>query len=337
MSNILFICPNPVWGGAATATIEIAKLLQDKGHKVIFNDEYSVDKEVFGLRIDRTPVHQKRFTDRKLIHEIIEKNDITCIIWSQLVAIYYLNEIVNLKKKGIKQISIVHSLSLRNNLKGKIIDYLVSLALANMSTIVYVSQYTKESWAKFRAIRKSKAQQVVIHNIVGIVGTEHKLKIERPRIGFVGRLSEEKQPEIFCELSKKSLYDFSIYGDGPMMDGLKLKYPNIKFKGLCNNIFEIYSNIDILVMTSKFENCPMTILEAQAFGIPCIAPKVGGIPEIVDHGVNGILYENYESSIILKAINTITLDYQRFVSNIRNNRKKDSISEIYNKWEKIIS
>ncbi len=336
MSNILFICPNPVWGGAATATIEIAKLLHDNGHKVIFNDEYSLDKEINGLRIDHTPIHQKRFTDRKLLYKLIEKHDINCIIWSQLVAIYFLNDIISLKKKGIKQISIVHSLSLRNNLKGRLIDYFVSLSLAQMSTIVYVSQFTKESWSKFRVIRKSKAQQIVIHNLVRLVGTEHKLQIERPRIGVVGRLSEEKQPEIFCELSINTNYDFSVYGDGPMIEELKAKYHNIKFKGRCNDVKEIYPNIDVLVMTSKFENCPMTILEARAFGIPCVAPEVGGIPEIVDN-TNGVLYVGYDSQIILNAIKAVLLDYPRFASNIKNNCNKDSISEIYSKWKEVLN
>src|SRR5699024_2723239 len=47
--------------------------------------------------------------------------------------------------------------------------------------------------------------------------------------------------------------------------------------------------IDVLVMASKSEGLPMSILEAQGLGIPVIATKVGGITEIIDDGINGLI------------------------------------------------
>lgn len=336
MSNILFISPNPVWGGAATANMAIAQMLKDNDHCVIVNDEY-FEKDMYDrLEINHLPIHQKKFSDRSLLWNLVHNNGIDCIIWSPLVAVYFYNDIKRLKKLGIKQIAIVHSLSLTNNLKGKIMDFLVSLALAEMSTIVYVSKYTMNSWNKFRAIRKTKAKKEVIHNLVDITALKHIYNNKKPRIGFVGRLSQEKRPQIFCELSNNSDFDYCIYGDGPMMSELKTKFKGVSFKGLCHDTNKIYADIDILVMTSEFENCPMVILEAQAFGIPCIAPNVGGIPEIIENGVGGILYEPHKSDKIIEAINTIISNYSYFSTNSYRNSEKYTPKTAIIQWEKVL-
>lgn len=336
MSNILFISPNPIWGGAATANLAIAKMLQDNGYCVFYNDEYSDVNEYNKVHIDHTPVHQKKFSDRSILRKLVKDNCIDCIIWSPLVAIYFSDEIKRLKNQGITQIAIVHSLSLTKDFKGHLMDYLVSLTLANMSTIVYVSQYTMDSWDKFRAIRRSKVHKIVIHNIVDIPISNHSLPAGRPRIGFVGRLSEEKQPQIFCELSTQSNYVFCVYGDGPLMSCLNSRYKNVEFKGQYNDPFKIYSDIDILVMTSKFENCPMVILEAQAFGLPCVAPKVGGVPELIESGVNGMMYEDYKIRTILNAINQILSDYPIFSSNSLKHSKYHTPSEAVAQWKEVL-
>ena len=53
-----------------------------------------------------------------------------------------------------------------------------------------------------------------------------------------------------------------------------------------------YRNARFLVLPSKwFEVCPMVIIEAMSNGLPVIASRIGGIPEIVEDGVTGVLFE----------------------------------------------
>jgi glycosyltransferase involved in cell wall biosynthesis len=47
----------------------------------------------------------------------------------------------------------------------------------------------------------------------------------------------------------------------------------------------------VVVVGSRYDNFPGTVLEAMALGTPLVAPRIGGIPEIVSDGVNGLLYE----------------------------------------------
>lgn len=88
-------------------------------------------------------------------------------------------------------------------------------------------------------------------------------------------------------------------GDGPLLNALKNyvseKMPDIdaKFLGYLSNsnVMSIYKNehIDVFINTSANEGLPVSIMEAQSFGIPVIATDVGGTSEIVIDGVTGIV------------------------------------------------
>jgi len=88
------------------------------------------------------------------------------------------------------------------------------------------------------------------------------------------------------------------FGDGPLLAQIKkmtLDYPNVicEFKGQMENnqIFDYYQHecVDLFVNTSTSEGIPVSIMEAISFGIPIIAPNIGGISEIVENEKNGWL------------------------------------------------
>ena len=71
-------------------------------------------------------------------------------------------------------------------------------------------------------------------------------------------------------------------------------------KGLISgdlNIIDIYNSADIFVLPSLEDNLPNTIIEAMACGTPVLAFKTGGIPEMIEHKVNGYLAD-YKSVMI---------------------------------------
>ena len=67
---------------------------------------------------------------------------------------------------------------------------------------------------------------------------------------------------------------------------------NVEFLAPRQNPFPYYYSLDIYFNTSLFEGIPLTILEAMASGIPVVAAKVGGIPEIINDNENGILVDS---------------------------------------------
>lgn len=338
--NILFISPNPIWGGAATANIAIAKLLQENGNEVIYVDEFAQLDEFSGVRI-----HHKRFArgamSRHDFLTYVKNKSVDVIIWGvTLIMPYYFLTIRDLAKQGVKQFAIFHSLSLTQSFKGILMEKLIAFSIKPVDKIVYVSEFTKKSWCeKYQQFSKKLQESIVIHNPISdntILSTSSTLKKKPLRVGYVGRFSDEKQPEIFCRISTCLDYSFYAWGEGPLLNSLINKYPNVSFKGLEKNIEKIYSGLDILIMTSKFENCPMVILEAMSRGIPCVVPKVGGISEIVQHGYNGRFFDNYSPTHILAEVKKIENDYSNYSENCLKEAQKYTSTSLWEKWKLIL-
>ncbi|MEZ5843428.1 MAG: glycosyltransferase family 4 protein [Hyphomicrobiaceae bacterium] len=114
------------------------------------------------------------------------------------------------------------------------------------------------------------------------------------RVGFVGRLSHEKGPDLFCEIAALSPPDiaFDIWGDGPMRRELEARYADrVTFHGLTLDVTEAFGSIGLLLMPSRAEGLPMAALEALAAGVPVSASRVGGLPDLITHGESGWLFD----------------------------------------------
>jgi len=69
-----------------------------------------------------------------------------------------------------------------------------------------------------------------------------------------------------------------------------------------------YSIAQVYVLPSMFEGLPATILEAMACGTPVIATKVGGIPEVISNGYNGLLLDSLSEDEISRAVEQLLMD-----------------------------
>ncbi|MED3660650.1 N-acetyl-alpha-D-glucosaminyl L-malate synthase BshA [Ureibacillus sp. FSL K6-8385] len=88
-----------------------------------------------------------------------------------------------------------------------------------------------------------------------------------------------------------------LVGDGPehhrvMMQAKESPYKDdILFLGKQENVEELFSISDLKLLLSEKESFGLVLLEAMACGVPGIGTNVGGIPEVIDHGVNGYIVE----------------------------------------------
>jgi colanic acid/amylovoran biosynthesis glycosyltransferase len=142
----------------------------------------------------------------------------------------------------------------------------------------------------------------------------------RFRLIFVGRLSPEKGLAGLLEaLSVSKLLsriDLIIVGDGPLADAARSQAErlgiasNVKFLGRLSEqetLAEIASS-DSLVLPSFMEGLPVVLMEALALGVPVIASRVAGIPELVRDGETGILFDPSHWSQLADAIDRMAGD-----------------------------
>ena len=165
----------------------------------------------------------------------------------------------------------------------------------------------------------------------------NQVKKNKMIIGFVGRLSIEKGVIILLE-AVKLLNNFDweliIVGDGPLRNDLEKFVKNnkldskVNFVGFKYDVKSFMVNFDIFVLPSLNEVMPISILEAFIMKKLVIASDVGGIPDLIENGVNGYLFEN-KNFKMLKSIIEYVHQNKIINSNIIDAAYKDVIN-LYN-------
>ncbi len=128
------------------------------------------------------------------------------------------------------------------------------------------------------------------------------------RFLHIGRFSPEKNHALliraFAKLHEK-LPDarLDLYGEGALLGECKALAAElqandyIRFCGTLPSLYDVMHEADVFLLPSVYEGVPMTLIEAMGTGLPCIASRVGGIPDMITDGVNGLLIEPTEEAL----------------------------------------
>lgn len=131
-----------------------------------------------------------------------------------------------------------------------------------------------------------------------------------PAVLFVGRLQEEKGIEDFVEAARLlPAIPFEVIGDGPL--AVKSQISNLKCLGVLSpeETAQHIARAAMLVVPSRwYENAPYVVLEAMAAGVPVIASRIGGLPELVRDGETGILVPPRDQGTLAKTIERLYPD-----------------------------
>lgn len=138
-----------------------------------------------------------------------------------------------------------------------------------------------------------------------------ELGFQGPTLGFAGRLTTAKALGIaFAALVQVEGVALAIAGDGPDRGPLERTVRELGLNGRVTflgaqpreRVLELFRAADASLLSSSWENFPHSVVEALAVGTPVIATAVGGVPEVVRDGENGLLVPPGDPAALAVAI-----------------------------------
>jgi glycosyltransferase involved in cell wall biosynthesis len=142
---------------------------------------------------------------------------------------------------------------------------------------------------------------------------------ERFLLGWVGRLSREKGADVFvralAELHDGDLHA-SVVGDGrerPALQALAEELgagERITWHGTLPDAGRLFTAFDALVLSSRTEGTPMVMFEAMSAGVPVIATRVGGVPDVAADGAAALLVPPEDPRALAAAVAAVRADPQ---------------------------
>ncbi|MBU1486729.1 glycosyltransferase family 4 protein [bacterium] len=158
-------------------------------------------------------------------------------------------------------------------------------------------------------------------------------------IGIIARLVPIKGHAYFFEAAKMILDEvkaarFIVVGDGELREELKGLTKRLKiedktfFLGFRSDLDRIYADLDLIVLSSLNEGLPTAIIEAMASAKPVVATRVGGVADLIEDGVNGILVPPKSSSKLASACLEVLKDQEQAGKMGQEGRRRSSQFEL---------
>ena len=174
-------------------------------------------------------------------------------------------------------------------------------ALAELDALTTVSEHHAALAAR---VFRLPARPEVIPNFVDLDRfhtVARSAERRRPRIVHISNFRPVKQPESMARIAERVLArarsELWLVGAGEMMPAVEsiLASPiargRVRLVGVRLDVENLLPHTDLLLVSSRMESFCLVALEAMASGVPVVAPRVGGLPELVEHGINGLLFE----------------------------------------------
>ena len=173
----------------------------------------------------------------------------------------------------------------------------------NIDAIICCSEFLK---SKMDTIPLFAQKTVAMHNFVDKIPYEETEK--KDYVLYFGRFSQEKGIHTLIQVCKElPEIPFIFAGTGPLEEEIA-GVPNIRNVG-----FQSGQALETLIRQARFsvcpsevyENCPFSVMESQMYGTPVLGANIGGIPELIEEGQTGELFESGNAAQLKEKIQSL--------------------------------
>lgn len=341
--NILIALPWMTFGGAETLIINFCQEVKD---------DYILSF-VTGLKSEHEWEYKFKELSQRVYHlaNIFQKPE------------YYIEFMSNyIETRDIDELHIIHTSEFfemlpelkRRHPKLKVITTIFNDRAEHFRKSVEFQQYIDVFTTDNNSVRTHYSEELPVQKNIQVIangincyeifnpalldreGQRQGLNIEKNDMAvfFIGRLSEEKNPDVFCDVADEVLntqkirgIKFFLIGDGPMRLNIEKRLKQINNKNLAyigyqSKIAEYLSAADVFVLPSSIEGFPLSILEAMAMRVAVIASNVGAVSEVINSGKNGFVVSPGSVNEIKNALLELKSDVNKLNKIKINGRKK---------------
>jgi N-acetyl-alpha-D-glucosaminyl L-malate synthase BshA len=318
--KIGIVC-HPTYGGSGVMATELGNYLGRKGHEIhvishslpVRLDPYNENINFHEVVVDPYPLFYYQPYELALSSTIVEtvrreRLDVLHVHYAipHAYAAFMAGEILKDQGFSIPVITTLHGTDITLVGKNPAYKPAVCFSINHSSKVTAVSQSLKQQTQELFKIKKPIQ---VIPNFVNLSGYGRQSKVSR-------RSFASENEAILCHVSNfrpvkrildvikvfKKVHDkkesvLIMVGDGPdraaaeeLVQSLGLK-KKVYFRGKTYDIKSMLGISDIFLLPSETESFGLSALEAMASYVPVIASRVGGLEEVIDHGINGYLEE----------------------------------------------
>jgi len=310
MLKVCHFISGDLWAGAEVMAYNLLRGLQPYeglSLSVILFNEGRLAKEIrkLGIKVDVIDESKKSFFNIIWSTRRILSQQPPDVIHSHRYKENILAYLTSRSFPGVKLVGTEHGLvelrGRKTSPKQRVISKCNIFVLSRyFHHVVGVCRDIQEAFLN-SGLREDKTS--VIHNGIEISNTPQKTKNgETFVIGSSGRIFPIKDYPFMIEVArgireKTNHICFQLAGQGPEQPKIQALVHEhnlegvFELKGYLEDISTFYGKLDLYLNTSVHEGIPMSVLEAMAHGLPVIGPKVGGLAEIIDDGIQGYLLE----------------------------------------------
>jgi N-acetyl-alpha-D-glucosaminyl L-malate synthase BshA len=310
----------PTVGGSGVVATELGKMLAEKGHEIhfisssipfrlnkMYHNIYYHQVEVNQYSVFQYPPYDIALASKMAEVANREKLDLlhvhyaiphaVCAILAKQMSHRDIKIVTTLHGTDITVLGYDPSLTdaIKFGIEKSDVVTAVSNALVNQTYELINPDKQIETVYNFideRIYQKSDAQ---------VLKSEYEIKEDEKVIIHVSNFRPVKRVQdvvkTFAKISAAMPAKLLLVGDGPEMTivcKLVRKFGlegQVLFLGKQENLEELYSISDLLLLLSEKESFGLVALEAMACGVPCIGTNVGGMPEVINHGQTGFICE----------------------------------------------